>query len=128
MGGVVITPNGGNGAFLLLAGFHHLLGRKVTAGINYFYSNRKVFSTIENRLLADADLNLSKGKTFNAGIYYGKSTSDINAFSGNSFGGFIKGYVPVSNAIAILAGVSAENNFIQNLFSMNVGFRFRLEK
>ncbi|MGQ0737449.1 MAG: tetratricopeptide repeat protein [Bacteroidota bacterium] len=127
-GVAIITPDIGNTAYLLFAGYHQPLGKTVTAGINYFYANRNVYNTTENRFLADADFSLPKGKVLNAGFYYGKSNSDISTLSGNIHGGFLKGYFPVSNAIAIHLGVSAENNFVQDLFNTNAGLRFRLEK
>lgn len=127
-GVALITPDIGNTAYLLFAGYHQPLGKNVTAGINYFYANRNVNNTNENRFLADADFNLSKGKILSAGMYYGKSNSDLPSFTGNIYGGFLKGYFPVSNAIAIHLGISAENNFIQDLFNANAGLRFRLEK
>jgi tetratricopeptide (TPR) repeat protein len=128
IGGAFISPNAGEDAYLLLASYHQPVSKKITAGINYFYANRNVFNTTENRFLADADFYLPKGNTINAGFYYGKSNSDVKTLTGNIYGGFIKGYFPVSNSIGIHLGVSAENNFVQNLFNVNAGFRFRLEK
>lgn len=127
-GGALISPNVGQSAYLLLASYHQPVSKKITAGINYFYANRNVFNTTENRFLADADFYLPKGNLLNAGFYYGKSSSDVKSFSGNIYGGFIKGYFPVSNSIGIHLGVSAENNFLQNLFNANAGIHFRLEK
>jgi tetratricopeptide (TPR) repeat protein len=127
-GAAVISPNVGQAAYLLFAGYHQPVSKKVTAGINYFYANRNVSNATENRFLADADFYLPKGNSINAGIYYGKSNSDIKTLSGNIYGGFIKGFFPVSNSIGIHLGVSAENNFVQNLLNVNAGFRFRLEK
>jgi tetratricopeptide (TPR) repeat protein len=128
IGGAFIAPNAGPDAYLLLASYHQPVSKKITAGINYFYAKRNVFNTTENRFLADADFYLPKGNTINAGFYYGKSNSDVKTLSGNIYGGFIKSYFPVSNSIGIHLGVSAEKNFVQNLFNVNAGFRFRLEK
>jgi Tetratricopeptide repeat len=122
VGGVIISPNSGQTALLLLAGYHQLLNKNITAGINYFYANRNVFNT------KDADFHLKKGNTITTGFYYGKSSSDNKLFEGNIYGGFLKGYFPVSNIIGIHTGISAENNFLQNLFNLNVGIRLRLEK
>lgn len=127
-GVALITPDIGKTAYLLFAGYHQPLSKNVTAGINYFYANRNVNNTKENRFLADVDFNLSKGKILSAGMYFGNSNSDLLSFTGNIYGGFLKGYFPVSNAIAIHLGISAENNFIQKLFNANAGLRFRLEK
>ena len=127
-GGALISPNVGPAAYLLFAGYHQPVSKKITAGINYFYANRNVLNTTENRVLADADIYLHKGSLLNAGIYYGKSNSDLKSFSGNIYGGFIKCYLPVSRSIAIQLGIAAENNFLQNLFNANAGLRFRLEK
>lgn len=127
-GGAVISPNVGQAAYILFAGYHQPISEKITAGINYFYTNRSASNTTENRFLADADFNLSKRNTINAGFYYGKSNSDVKILSGNIYGGFVRGYFPVSNSIGIHLGISAENNFVQNLFNVNAGFRFRLEK
>ncbi len=127
-GAAIISPNIGQGAYLVFAGYHQPVSKKVTAGINYFYANRNISNTRENRFLADADFSLPKGNTINAGFYYGKSNSDIKILSGNIYGGFVRGYFAVSNSIGIHLGISAENNFVQNLFNVNAGFRFRLEK
>ena len=128
LGGAVMKPNIGNGAYLLLAGYHQPFSKRLTAGVNYFYSRRKGFDTQENRILVDADLRVKQSLLLNAGFYYGKSNSDLPIFAGNTFGGFLKGYLPISNSIALQAGIAAENNFIQNLVSLNAGIRFRLEK
>lgn len=128
VGGVIISPNIGQTATLLLAGYHQPVTKKITAGINYFYANRNVFNSKENRFLLDADFFLRKGGSISAGFYYGKSASDNKLFEGNIYGGFLKSYFPVSNSIGIHLGVSAENNFLQDLFNVNAGIRFRLEK
>ena len=127
-GAAIISPNAGQGAYLFFAGYHQPVSKKVTAGINYFYAGRNVANTTENRLLADADFYLPKGNMLNAGFYYGKSSSDLKTLRGNIYGGFLRVYLPVSNSIGIHLGVSAENNFLQNLFNANAGIRFRLEK
>ena len=128
VGGVIISPDAGQTASLFLAAYHQPLSKKITGGINYFFANRNVFDTKEHRFLLDADFYLQKGNLISAGFYYGKSTSDNKLFEGNIYGGFLKGYFPVSNIVGIHAGISAENNFLQNLFNVNAGIRIRLEK
>lgn len=128
IGAALLSPNIGKSSYLLFTGYHQAVSKNVAAGINYFYSNRNVKNTTENRFLADADFYLPKGKTLNAGFYYGKQNSDDPVLSGNTYGGFLRGYFPVTNAIGIHLAVAAENNFIQNLFNANAGLRFRLEK
>ena len=122
------SPNTGKGASLFFAGYHQPVGKKITAGLNYFHAGRNVSKTTENRFLLDADFHLNKGNSLNAGFYFGKSTSDNKSFEGNTYGGFLRGYFPVSNLVGIHAGISTENNFIQNLFNINAGIRIRLEK
>lgn len=123
-----ISPNVGEGATLFFAGYHQPVNKKITAGITWFYANRNVWNTTENRFLLTTDFYLHKGNMLNAGFYYGKSSSDNKLFDGNTYGGFLKAFFPVSNAVGIHLGLSAENNFIQNLFNANAGIRFRLEK
>ncbi len=127
-GAAFISPNVGDGASLFFAGYHQPVSKKIAAGITWFYANRNVLNTTENRFLLDADFYLHKGNMLNAGFYYGKSNSDNTLFEGNTYGGFLKAFFPVSNAVGIHLGISAENNFIQNLFNANAGVRFRLEK
>ncbi len=127
-GGALISPTIGQSAYLFFAGYHQSVSKRVTAGVNYFYANRNVSNATENRFLADADFHLSKGNTINTGFYFGKSSSDIKSLSGNIYGGFLRGSFPVSNTISIHVGFAAENNFLQHLFNVNTGIRFRLEK
>lgn len=127
-GAAFISPNAGDGASLFFAGYHQPVSKKITAGITWFYANRNLLNTTENRFLFDADFYLHKGNMLNAGFYYGKSNSDNTLLEGNIYGGFLKAFFPVSNAVGIHLGISAENNFIQNLFNANAGVRFRLEK
>jgi len=127
-GAAFISPNAGTGASLFFAGYHQPVSKKIAAGISWFYANRNVLNTTESRFLLDADFYLNKGNMLNAGFYYGKSNSDNRLLEGNTYGGFLKAFFPVSNAVGIHLGLSAENNFIQNLFNANAGVRFRLEK
>ncbi|NOT51146.1 MAG: tetratricopeptide repeat protein [Chitinophagaceae bacterium] len=127
-GAAFISPDAGSGASLFFAGYHQPVSKKTAAGITWFYAGRNVFNTTENRFLLDADFYLSKGNMLNAGFYYGRSNSDNRLFEGNTYGGFLKAFFPVSNSVGIHLGISAENNFIQNLFNANAGVRFRLEK
>lgn len=127
-GVAVITPDIGNTAFLLFTGYRQPISNKVTAGLSYFYANRNISNTRENRLVADADFRLPSGATINAGGYFGRSDSDNKTLTGNTYGGFLRGYFPVSHAFGIHAGIAAENNFLQTLFNANAGIRIRLEK
>ena len=127
-GAAVIDPEIGEQALLLSGGYQYSFSKMISAGLDYFYADRKVFNTSENRILLSANGNLTAGKSISAGVYYGHSTSDLISMQGDIKGFFVRTYVPISNAFGIHAGIASEKNFLQTIFNVQAGIRFRLEK
>ncbi len=127
-GAAFITPEEGENAYVLSAGIGQTFHKKFTARIDYYYANRNIQATTDNRIVISGDYRLPGSVLINAGFYAGKSSSDLPEFSGNMFGYFGRTIIPVGNKIAFQVGVTGENSFLQTLFTANAGLRFRLEK
>lgn len=127
-GAAIIDPEIGEQAMLVSGGYQYAFSKMISAGVDYFYADRKVFNTKENRVLLSVNGNLNAGKSITAGVYYGNAGSDAINMQGDIKGFFVRTYIPVSNAFGIHAGVASEKNFLQTIFNAQAGIRFRLEK
>lgn len=127
-GVMLLSPDSGSSGLLLMAGYRQTLGKKITAGLSYFNASRSQDKTVENRMLADADIRLQKGIVINPGLYYGIAATKGKTGSANTYGGFIRGYFPLSKMFGLHIGIAAEKNQLQSLLNLNAGFKIRLEK